>query len=179
MTKSRYAGQLIDRLLADRIVLLTQPIDDEVTHYLLAQLLFLMDRDNEKPIALYIDSPGGSLSDSLAIIDTIVESSTPVHTTCVGYAAGTALLVLACGTRGTRGALPHAEMQMISVDLPDQGRSFEDRLQLKRVEDLVVSRFAVYSRQPEHRIRVDVDADTLFYAHEAREYGLIDYIVKV
>ena len=178
---SRHSPRLVDRLLKDGIVLLTKPLDDEVTNYLLAQLLFLMDRNSKQPISLYIDSPGGSMTSCFAIMDTIVESATPVYTSCVGFAAGAALLILACGARGQRRALPHAQVQMTQLS---PGRSIEQygndaRLELKRLEDLTVARFVGYSGQPEQKIRLEVEAETIFDAVEARDYGLIDQIVMV
>jgi len=179
--QSLHSARLTERLLADRIVLLTEAIDEEVTHYLLAKLLFLMDRDNKQPISLYIDSPGGSVVNSFAILDTIVEASAPIHTTCVGFAGGMALLILACGAKGKRRALPHAEVAMARYTLgpSSQHHSNEARLVLKDLDDLIVSKFSYYSGEPEQNIRSYMDEERIFNAYEARGHGLIDQIVMV
>src|SRR6267378_3763435 len=108
INKERQAAQTIDRLLQERIIFLGKPVSDEVAHYVLAQLPFLLDRDSSLPISIYINSPGGSVPATFAILDGFDEATSPIYTICTGAASGAALLVLAGGAKGGRFALPHA-----------------------------------------------------------------------
>lgn len=181
MNNERQQAQTIDRLLQDRILFLGTPIDDDAAHILLAQLLFLLDRDSSEPISIYINSPGGSVPAVFAILDGIDDSSAPIYTTCVGKAAGTTLLVLAHGTRGCRFGLPHAQFQMTTVTAGGSHDVSAVALagELQRMEELIVSRLAQDSGQLEEKVRLDLNAGRFLDAHGAKEYGLIDRIVKV
>jgi ATP-dependent Clp protease protease subunit len=176
--KDRKAAETIERLLQDRIIFLGRPIDDEVAHDVLAQMLFLLDRDSQQPISIYINSPGGSATAGLSILDGIDNSTSPIETVCVGIAGGTALLVLAHGAKGHRFALPHAQFQMTKLRASRQ-ISDEIRSELERMEELTVSRLAEFSGQPKDKVRSDLQDELSLDAHAARSYGLIDDIIKV
>jgi ATP-dependent Clp protease, protease subunit len=178
--KERQQAQTIDRMLQDRILFLGTPIDQEVAVTLIAQMLFLVDRDSAEPISIYINSPGGSVTASFGIIDGIDDATTPVYTTCVGKASGTALLILAHGTKGCRFSLPHAQFQMTKLTVGDSNRLSDGiTTELQRMEELIVSQLAKDTGQRKEKVRSDLNGELLLDAHRAKEYGLIDEIVKV
>lgn len=176
--KDRKAAETIERLLQDRIIFLGRPIDDGVAHDVLAQMLFLLDRDSQQPISIYINSPGGTATAGFSILNGIDESTSPIETVCVGIAGGTALLVLAHGAKGRRFALPHAQFQMTKLRASRQ-ISDEIRSELERMEELTISRLAEFSGQPKDKVRSDLRGELSLNAHDARTYGLIDEIIKV
>jgi len=176
--KDRKAAETIERLLEDRIIFLGRPIDDGVAHDVLAQMLFLLDRDSQQPISIYINSPGGTATAGFSILDGIDNSTSPIETVCVGIAAGTALLVMAHGAKGHRFALPHAQFQMTKLRASRQ-ISDEIRSELERIEELTVSRLAEFSGQPQDKVRSDLQGELSLDAYAARSYGLIDDIIKV
>lgn len=179
--KHRKAAETIDRMLQDRIIFLGTPIDNWAAQNVLAQMLYLLDRDSKEPISIYLTSPGGSVAATFSILDGIDEATAPIHTICVGTASGTALLLLAHGATGCRFALPSAQFQMtqLSVGSSPEAYSEQQRLELWRMEELLVIRLAEYSGQPKEKIRSDMKAELFLDAYGAKNYGLIDAIVQV
>lgn len=176
----RRHAQTIDRLLKDRIILLGTPIDDRTAENVLAQFLYLLDTDEGSPIFLYINSPGGSVAASFAILDMMRQSAAPITTTCVGVASGMAALILASGTRGQRFALPHAEMRITQLSI---GRSVltqtaEQERERRRLESMVVSHLAEAASRTEEMVRADMRSELYLDAYRAKRYGLIDEIIK-
>ena len=176
--KERQQARTVERLLKDRIIFLGTPIDDHVANLLLAQLLYLLDADSSAPISLYINSPGGSVAASFAILDAMDDAGAPIYTTCVGVAAGTAALILANGTRGCRFALPHASIRLLRLTNSKRESGAALSEELHRLEQLVVGRFASYTMQPEAKVRADLAHEKYLDAYEAKAYGLIDAVVR-
>jgi ATP-dependent Clp protease protease subunit len=179
--EERRHARTIDRLLKDRIIFLGTPIDDESSRQVLAQFLYLLDADEVAPISFYLNSPGGSVAASFAILDVMAESTAPITTTCVGTASGMAALILASGTRGQRFALPHAEMRITQLafgrsSLP---RTEEQERERRRLEALVVGRLAEATSRTEETVRADMRSELHLDAYSAKRYGLIDEVIKV
>jgi ATP-dependent Clp protease protease subunit len=157
------------------------PIDDETAQYVVAQFLYLLDADERGPISVYLNSPGGSVAASFAILDTMEQSTAPINTTCVGVASGMAALILASGTRGHRFALPHAKMHLTRLGF-GQSSSIQSEAQQgerRRLESMVVAKLALAASQPEAKVRSDMNSELYLDAYLAQRYGLIDAIVKV
>jgi ATP-dependent Clp protease, protease subunit len=168
------------RLLKDRIVILGSPIDDHLANLITAQLLHLESEDPEKDISLYINSPGGSATALLAIHDTMGYVKPDVSTICVGQAASAAAVLLACGARGKRFALPHARVLLHqphgevggqAVDIDIHAREF---LRQRRLVDEIL---AERTGQPLEKVSRDTDRDFILTAEEAKRYGVIDEVI--
>ena len=166
---------IYERLLRDRIVFLATPIDDDVANTVIAQLLFLESEDRTGDIALYVNSPGGSVTSSLAIVDAMEALSCPVATVCMSLAAGMAALLVASGARGRRFALKHASISLA----PMEGRtqSPEAAAQLARMEAAVVEKLARATGQPCEAIREYMRSSVCFSAEQAVKAGFIDGLV--
>lgn len=175
--KERQA-RTVERLLKDRIIFLGTPIDERAANFLLAQLLYLLDSDGRAPVYLYINSPGGSLTASFAILDAMDDAGAPVHTACVGVAAGTAALILAHGAKGCRFALPHAGIQLSRTKRYKGGEVEPADEEVRRLDQLVVGRLARDTGRPEAQVRADLARERHLDAYEAREYGLIDGVLR-
>ncbi|REF00908.1 ATP-dependent Clp protease proteolytic subunit [Thermomonospora umbrina] len=169
------------RLFADRIVLLGTPIDDTAANDVISQLLALENRDPDRPIALYINSPGGSLTAMTAIYDTMRYIRAEVETTCIGQAASAAAVLLAAGTAGRRAALGHARI-LLHQPAVQGTRGSADDLEIQAREALraraameeIIARHT--GRDPE-RVRADIERNRFLTAAEAREYGLVDEVL--
>jgi ATP-dependent Clp protease protease subunit len=174
---------IYSRLLRDRIIFLGTPIDDAVANTIIAQLLLLTSEDAEADINMYVNSPGGSVSAGLAVYDTMQYLPNDVATTCVGLAASMGSVILAGGAKGKRSALPNST---VLLHQPSQG--FEGFVQaadleirareIGKVRDRIDQIFVEATGQSADRIHADSDRDFYLTAEEAREYGLIDQIVK-
>jgi ATP-dependent Clp protease protease subunit len=175
------AYDIYSRLLKDRIVFLGGPIDDDVANLVIAQLLFLESEDPDKDINLYVNSPGGVVQAGLAIYDTMQHVRPFVATICVGLAASVAAVVLAGGAKGKRFALPYSQIlihqpwggaQGTTADIDIQAR------QLLKLRGLVNEILAKHTGQPIERLERDTDRDFWMDVHAAKEYGLIDEVIK-
>jgi len=175
------AYDIYSRLLKERIIFLGTPINDEVSNLIIAQLLFL-ESEEQKEIAMYINSPGGVVSSGLAIYDTMQYIKSPVSTLCVGQAASMAAVLLAAGEPGKRYALPNARVMMhqgsagFSGSMPDidiQAR------EIMRVREMMNKILAKHTKQPVEKIIKDTDRDYFLSAQEAKEYGVIDDVMTV
>jgi ATP-dependent Clp protease protease subunit len=172
---------IYDRLMRDRIVFLGCAIDDHVANVVIAQLLFLQMEDPKKEIHMYINSPGGIISAGLAIYDTMQFVTCDVVTYCVGQAASMGAVLLAAGTHGKRFALPNARMMIHQPSGGAQGRASDITIQAKeilRLKDRLNEILALHTKQPIETIVRDSDRDFFMSAQEAKDYGLVDDVVK-
>ncbi len=171
---------IYSRLLKDRIVFLGTPVDDQVANVVIAQLLFLESDDPDKPINLYINSPGGSVSAGLGIYDAMQHIRPPVNTTVVGMAASMGALLLAAGT-GKRYALPNARVMIHQPHLSGVGGQVTDieitAREAVKTKQLMAEILAKHSGQPVERILADTERDRWMSAQEAVEYGLVDEVL--
>ena len=171
---------IFSRLLRDRVVLLTGKVTEESAALVTAQLLFLEAQDPEKDISLYINSPGGSVTDGLAILDTMEHIQCDVSTIALGEAASMGAVLLAAGTPGKRRALPHAEV-MIHQPLGGHGGQTTDVLiharRLERCREELTDLLAKYTGQSREKLAADMERDRFFSAQEALEYGLVDEVL--
>lgn len=168
------------RLLRDRIVVLGSTIDDAVANLISAQLLHLESEDQDKDIALHINSPGGSATGLFAIYDTMQQLRPDVSTVCVGQAASVSAVLLAAGAAGRRFALPHArillhqphaELEGQVADIDSQAR------EITRQRNLVNEILSRHTGQPLEKVSEDTDRDFFLTPYEAREYGIVDEVI--
>jgi len=183
--KSQYGERAYDiysRLLKERIVFLGGPIVDPVANSIIAQMLFLASQDPKKEIQLYINSPGGVLTSALAIYDTMQYVKCPVSTVCIGSAASGAAVLLAAGTKGKRFSLPNGQILLHQVAVSGvSGEAVEVEIaakQILKLKEKVNKILAKHTGQPLERIEKDTDRDFYLSAEEAKEYGLIDEVIK-
>ncbi len=183
--KSQYGERAYDiysRLLKDRIIFLGGPIIDPVANSVIAQLLFLASKDPQKDIQLYINSPGGVLTSALAIYDTMQYVKCPVSTVCIGSAASGAAVLLAAGAKGKRFSLPNAQILLHQVAVSGVGgQAVEVEIAAKQIiklKEKVNKILALHTNQPLEKIEKDTDRDFYLSPEEAKEYGLIDEVIK-
>jgi ATP-dependent Clp protease protease subunit len=169
-------------LLKDRIIFLGTEIDDATANTIIAQLLFLEASDPDKDIYIYINSPGGSVSSTIAIYDTIQYIKSAVSTICVGLAASGAALILASGTKGKRFALTNSRIMLHQPLGGAQGQVTDIEIQtreLKRIKDTLNQILTYHTGQTLEKVEKDTDRDFYLTAQESKEYGLIDEVIKV
>lgn len=176
-------GQMdvISRLLKDRILLLGQGVDDEVANVLVAQLLYLANEDPEKDITLYINSPGGSVSAGMAIYDTMQYVPCDVSTVCFGMAASMGAFLLGAGAKGKRRALPNSRIMIHQPLGGAQGQAADIEIQAKEILFIKASMnkfMSLYTDQPVEKIAADTDRDFFMTPYEAKDYGMIDEVIK-
>ena len=175
------AWDIYSRLLRDRIIFIGTQIDSYVTNSIIAQLLFLQMEDPKKDVHVYINSPGGSVSDGMAIYDTLRFMECDVTTYCIGMAASMGAVLLSSGTKGKRFALPNSRVMIHQPSGGAQGQasdisiSAQEILRWRRILNQVL---ADNSGQPYEKIEKDTDRDYYMTALEAKEYGLIDEVVE-
>ena len=174
------AYDIYSRLLKDRIIFIGTDIDDAVANVIIAQLLFLESEDPDKDINLYINSPGGVVSSGMAILDTMRFIKPSVATTCVGLAASMAAVLMACGSKGKRFALPHSRLMIHQPAGGFRGQASDIDIQAREIlkirEELNLI-LAEATSQTIERIRQDSDRDFYLRADEAVQYGLIDTVI--
>lgn len=171
---------IYSRLLSDRIVLLSGQINDAVASSVVAQLLFLAAEDPDKPISLYINSPGGSVTAGMAIYDTMNYIKPKVSTICVGFAASMGAFLLAAGEKGMRYSLPNSEIMIHQVLGGVQGQATEIEIVAKnilKVKARMNKILAEKTGKTVEQIANDTERDNYMFADEALEYGLIDKII--
>jgi len=183
--KTQYGERAYDiysRLLRERIIFLGGPIIDPVANSIIAQLLFLASKDPKKDIQLYINSPGGILTSGLAIYDTMQYIKCPVSTVCIGSAASAAAVLLAAGTKGKRYSLPNSQILLHQVAISGvSGEAIEVEIAAKQIiklKEKVNKILAKHTGQPLEKVERDTDRDFYLSADEAKEYGLIDVVIK-
>lgn len=172
---------IFSRLLKDRIILISGQIDKNISALVISQLLYLQAEDKNKPILLYINSPGGSVTDGLAIIDTMNILSCDVETYCIGSCASMGAIICACGTKGKRYILQHGRMMIHSVSCGMQGdihfiqRQYE---QAKQLNSVLVDLLVKATSQSKKQIEKDIQNDCFMSAQQSLKYGLVDKILK-
>jgi ATP-dependent Clp protease, protease subunit len=174
------AFDIYSRLLKDRIIFIGTPIDDQVANVVMAQLLFLASEDSDKDINIYINSPGGVVTDGLAIYDTMRYVSPRVSTVCMGLAASMATVLLAGGTKGMRFALPNTRILIHQPSGGIQGQATDIQIHAKeilRMRQTLNEMLARHTGQPIEKIERDTERDFFLSAQEAKEYGIIDDII--
>ena len=174
------AFDIYSRLLQQRIVFLGTPVSDDVANVVMAQLLHLESEDPDKDIAIYINSPGGSITALFAIYDTMEFIKCDVQTICMGQAASAAAVLLAAGTKGKRLALPNSRILLHQPSGGAEGQSVDIEIQANEILRMRDSLDAILSEktgQTVERIRKDTDRDFILSAPQALEYGLIDAII--
>ncbi len=182
--KSQFGERAYDiysRLLRERIVFLGGPIDDNVASIIIAQLLFLESEDPKKEISLYVNSPGGSVTAGLAIIDTMNHIKPSVSTVCVGLAASMGAIILSAGEKGKRFALPNAEIMIHQPLGGVEGQASDIEISARRIiknREVLNKILSKNTGQPLSKIEKDVDRDFFLDADESVKYGIIDRVMK-
>ncbi|MCH7529554.1 ATP-dependent Clp endopeptidase proteolytic subunit ClpP [Patescibacteria group bacterium] len=182
--KSQFGERAYDiysRLLRERIIFLGGPIEDHTANIVIAQLLFLESEDPKKDISLYINSPGGSVTSTLAMLDTMNYIKPDVSTVCVGVAASGAAILLSAGKRGKRFALPNAEVMIHQPWGGIQGQATDIEITAKHilsVKDKLNKILAKNTNQTLAQVEKDVDRDFFMNTEEAKKYGIVDQILK-
>ncbi|XP_077972972.1 ATP-dependent Clp protease proteolytic subunit-like [Styela clava] len=172
---------IYSRLLKERIVFVMSPIDDFVSGLIVAQLLFLQSESNKKPIHMYINSPGGSVTAGLAIYDTMQHVHCPVATWCMGQASSMGSLLLASGTKGMRQSLPHSRIMLHQPHGGAQGQTTDVLLQaeeMKRLRHELNMIYVKHTGQPIDVIEKALDRDNFMSADEAKSFGIIDSVLN-
>lgn len=175
------AYDIYSRLLNDRIIFLGGPIDDHVANLVIAQLLYLDHTDSKKDIQLYINSPGGSVTAGLAIVDTMNFVKADISTICVGIAASMGALLLSAGQKGKRFALPNSEVMIHQVMGGAEGQASDIAINAKhilRTKETLNKILAKNTGQSVATIDKDSDRDYYMTAEEAKKYGIVDDIVS-
>lgn len=174
------AYDIYSRLLKDNIIFLGGPIDDNLANIVIAQLLFLQSEDPKKDISIYVNSPGGSVTSTLAIIDTMNFVKNDVSTVCVGIAASGGAMILSAGKKGKRLALPNSEIMIHQPYGGAEGRASDIEITAKQIlktRERLNKMLAENTGKPLAQVEKDVDRDYFMNAEEAKKYGIIDKIV--
>ncbi len=174
------AYDIYSRLLKERIIFLGGPINDQSANIIIAQLLFLESSDPKKDIKLYVNSPGGSVTSTMAIIDTMAYIKPDVSTICVGLAASGGAIVLSAGAKGKRMALPNSEVMIHQPLGGIEGQASDIAITAKhilKIKDNLNHILAKNTGQPMATIEKDADRDHYMSADEAKKYGIIDKII--
>ncbi|MFZ2048714.1 MAG: ATP-dependent Clp endopeptidase proteolytic subunit ClpP [Minisyncoccia bacterium] len=174
------AYDIYSRLLKERIIFLTGVIDDDSANIVIAQMLFLQSEDPKKDITLYINSPGGSASATLAMIDTINHIKPDVSTLCIGFAASGGAWLLSAGAKGKRFALPNAEIMIHQPLGGAEGQASDMEIRVKnilRLRDTLAKIMSKNTGQTLEKVQKDIDRDYYMSAEEAKKYGIIDKIL--
>ena len=172
---------IYNRLLKDRIMFVGTPIDDVVANLVIAQLLFLQMEDPKKDINLYINSPGGVVTGGMAIYDTINFLSCDVVTYCIGQAASMATVLLACGTKGKRFALPNSRVMIHQPTGGASGQTSDISIQAREIlrwRQTLNEVLSKHSGKPVEQLEKDSDRDYYMSASEALAYGLVDHVIE-
>ena len=171
---------IFSRLLNDRIIMLSEEVNDTTASLVVAQLLYLEAQDPDKDIQFYINSPGGSVTAGMAIYDTMQYVKCDVSTICIGMAASMGAFLLSSGAKGTRLALPNAEIMIHQPSAGTQGQITDMAIHLRRLETIkkrMNSILAANTGKPVEDVTADTERDNFMTAQEALEYGLIDKVI--
>ena len=172
---------IYSRLLKERIVFIGEQVEDHMANTVIAQLLFLESEDTEKPITVYINSPGGSVTAGLAIYDTMQYIKPDVATLCMGQASSMGALLLAAGAKGKRMALPNSRVMIHQPLGGVQGQATDIEIQAKeimKIKNTIHDILVEHTGQPIEKIRIDTERDYFMSAEQAMEYGIIDRVIK-
>ena len=175
------AFDLYSLLLRNRIIMLGTPINDQISNLIVAQLLYLDNEDNTRPITMYINSPGGMVYSGMAIYDTMQQVQSPVATYAVGFTASFGTVLLTAGTKGMRYALPNATIHMHQPLGGAQGQASDIAIQAQEILRLrsdLNRILSFHTGQPIDKIAKDTDRDIYMSAQEAMEYGLVDEVLE-
>ncbi len=175
------AFDIYSRLLKERIIFVTGPIEEYGANLVVAQLLFLESEDPKKDISLYVNSPGGSVTAGLAIVDTMNHVKPDVSTVCIGMAASMGSIILSSGAKGKRFALPNAEVMIHQPWGGVQGQASDIEITAKHIlatRDRLNKILAKTSGKPLSQVEKDVDRDFFMTAEDAKKYGIVDVIMK-
>ena len=180
-SRGERAFDIYSRLLNERIIFLGSPVDDQIANLTVAQLLHLEAEDPDKPISLYINSPGGQVYAGLAIYDTMQFVKPEIHTISIGMAMSMGAVILAGGAKGKRMALPNSKILIHQGSAGFHGAPTDIEIQAReiialkrRLEEIL----ALHTGQPLEKVSKDVDRDYYMSAEEARDYGLIDVVIS-
>lgn len=179
-TYGERAYDIYSRLLKDNIIFLGGPIDDHMANLVIAQLLFLQTEDPKKEISLYINSPGGSVTAGLAIIDTMNHIKNDISTVCVGIAASMGAVILSAGKQGKRFALPNSEVMIHQPHGVTEGQATDIEITARHIlktRENLNKMLAKNTGQPLSKIEKDVERDFFMSAEEAKKYGIIDKVL--
>ncbi len=180
-SRGERAYDIYSRLLKDRIIFIGEPIDDNVSNLVIAQLLFLEAEDPEKDISIYVNSPGGMVTAGLAIYDTMQYIKSPISSICVGQASSMGALLLTAGTKGKRFALPNARIMIHQPMGGFQGQATDIDIQAKEILKMRqrLNEILVYhTGQPIEKIQADTERDYFMNGEESQKYGLIDEVIS-
>ncbi|PIQ68778.1 MAG: ATP-dependent Clp protease proteolytic subunit [Candidatus Taylorbacteria bacterium CG11_big_fil_rev_8_21_14_0_20_46_11] len=181
-TYGERAYDIYSRLLKENIIFLSGGIDDHTANLIIAQLLFLQSEDPKKEINIYINSPGGSVTSTLAIIDTMNHIRNEVATTCVGIAASGAAMVLSAGKKGKRYILPNAEVMIHQPLGGVEGQATDIAITARHIlqtKEKLNKMLATNCGKPLSQIEKDVERDFFMTADEAKKYGIVDKVIQV
>ena len=179
--KGERAYDIYSRLLNDRVVFLGEDVNAHTANLVVAQLLFLAHEDPKKDIKLYINSPGGSVYDGLAIIDTMNYISPDVQTIGIGLQASMGAMLLACGAKGKRSVLPNSRIMIHQPSSGTEGKITDQEIMLREgvfLKKRLAEIFAERTGKPLAQVEKDMDRDNWMSAEEAKKYGIIDEIIK-
>lgn len=180
-SRGERAFDIYSRLLKENIIFLGTPIDDNVANLIIAQMLFLASEDPERDISLYINSPGGSITAGLAILDTMRLIEPDIVTYCLGQAASMGAVLLAAGTKGKRYSLPHSRILIHQPSMSGLAGQATDidiyAKEILRMRETLNNILADCCGQPPEKVSRDVDRDYIMEPQQALEYGLIDRII--
>ena len=174
------AYDIYSRLLKDNIIFVGSAIDDDVANLVIAQLLFLEAEDPEKDIQLYINSPGGSVTSGLAILDTMRYIRPNVSTLCIGQAMSMGAVLLAAGEKGKRLALPNSRIMLHQPHGGIQGTASDIEIhtrEILRLRESIITLLASYTGKSPEEINIDADRDFVLTAQKAVEYGIVDQVI--
>lgn len=174
------AFDIYSRLLKERIVFMGDQVTSETANLVVAQLLFLANEDSKRDIKLYINSPGGSVYDGLAIIDTMNYIAPDVQTIGIGLQASMGAMLLACGAKGKRFLLPNARVMIHQPSSGTEGKITDQEIALKEgvtVKKVLVEMMAARTGKSVKQVEKDMDRDNWMSAEEAREYGIVDEVL--
>ncbi|MDI9325177.1 MAG: ATP-dependent Clp protease proteolytic subunit [Alphaproteobacteria bacterium] len=180
-TEGTYAYDIYSRLLNDRIIFLGEQINDHSANVVIAQLLFLNAQDQKKDIRLYVNSPGGSVTATWAIVDTMNHINADVSTVCVGMAASGGAVVLSAGKKGKRFVLPNAEVMIHQPLGGTEGQATDIAISAKHIlqtKNRINKFLSETTGQSLKKIETDTERDFFMLAHEAVEYGIVDKVIK-
>ncbi|HST88260.1 MAG TPA: ATP-dependent Clp protease proteolytic subunit [Ktedonobacterales bacterium] len=183
-SRGERAYDLFSRLLRERIILVNGPVEDQLASLVVAELLFLASESPDRPINMYINSPGGVITAGLAIYDTMRSIRAPIATTCVGQAASFGTILLMAGDPGRRFALPHARIHihqpLLQGGLGGQVTDIDIHArELLHIRDVMNEIVALHTGQPLERIQRDTERDFFMNAEAARDYGIIDEVLSL
>ncbi|MDO9509858.1 MAG: ATP-dependent Clp endopeptidase proteolytic subunit ClpP [Candidatus Magasanikbacteria bacterium] len=182
--KTSYGERAFDiysRLLQDRIIFISSPLDDHVASVVIAQLLFLDNQNPNKDIKIYINSPGGSVTAGMAIYDTMQYLKSDVSTICIGMAASMSAILLAAGAKGKRFVLPNSEVMIHQVMGGMEGQASDIKIHAERIikmKEKLNKILAKHTGQSLSIIEKDTDRDNFMTAQEAKKYGLVDKVIE-